>query len=471
MQALTYLTPDKGVGQMHRADARGYRVSGASAAASAAYERALATCQSWRSGAELELAAALQEAPGFTMAHVLQAYLFLCSRDPERVRAAAPAHARAAALPANERERMHVGAIGAVLADDYERAMKLLGELLRRYPRDVLALQVAHLFDYLSGDVAGLARRVAAVLPAWSSELPGYAAILAMHAFGLEEGGDYERAEQAAEAALELNPFDARAHHVMAHVFDMTERPAAGIRWMGQHSERWGAGTIVATHCWWHLALFHLAQGEPARALAIYDRRIRAGSSAAIADLIDASALLWRVRLQARDTGARWAELADAWAPHIDDRFCSFNDLHAMLAFVGAGDWARASRLERVLAGGQSQPTRHGATTRQLGLPACRALIAFGRGNDTLALTLLASLPALAHRFGGSHAQRDVLNLTMLAAIERLRRPVRWSLGRDASDQAMRYRSAWRDGTPSAAKCSTHWRWRSTPISAAASSS
>jgi hypothetical protein len=50
-------------------------------------------------------------------------------------------------------------------------------------------------------------------------------------------------------------------------------------------------------------------------------------------------------------------------------------------------------------------------------------MIAFGRRNDTLAITLLANLPALAHRLGGSHAQRDVLHLTLLHAIERIRRP------------------------------------------------
>ena len=31
---------------------------------------------------------------------------------------------------------------------------------------------------------------------------------------------------------------------------------------------------------------------------------------------------------------------------------------------------------------------------------------------------------ALAHRLGGSHAQRDVLHLTVLRAVERIRRPV-----------------------------------------------
>lgn len=45
----------------------------------------------------------------------------------------------------------------------------------------------------------------------------------------------------------------------MAHVLEMSERPADGVRWMNQHSRRWGEETIVANHCWWHLGLFELA--------------------------------------------------------------------------------------------------------------------------------------------------------------------------------------------------------------------
>jgi tetratricopeptide (TPR) repeat protein len=406
-------------------DARGCAISGASSTALDQFERALALSQSWRAGADVALLPALREAPRFVMAHALHAWLNLSSRDPLRVAAARPILHDAVDLPANERERMHLAAIGAALGDDYERARLLLIDLLRAYPRDVLALQIGHMLDYALGDVYQLNERVAAVLPAWSRELPGYHAVLSMRAFGLVESGEYERAEEAAEAALALNPADARAHHAMAHVFEMSERPDAGVRWLGRHSGAWGSQTVVATHCWWHVALFHLAQDRHDLALKIYDQRIRAGGSTAIADLIDAAALLWRVLLRGGDAGARWTELADAWAPHIEDRFCSFNDLHAMLAFVGAGDWDRARHLERVLAECQARETRHGATTRMLGLPACRALMAFGRGDDTLALTLLASLPAQAHRFGGSHAQRDVLNLTLLQAVERLRRPRR----------------------------------------------
>ena len=244
-----------------------------------------------------------------------------------------------------------------------------------------------------------------------------------MYAFALEECGEHERAEQVAHAALSLDPLDARAHHVMAHVFEMAVRPDAGLKWMNERVARWDVDTVVATHAWWHMALFHLAQGRPDAALALYDRRLAVAPSSQVADLIDAAALLWRVQLQGGDAGQRWTALAAAWAPHIDDAFCSFNDLHAMLAFVGAGDWANAHRLEAALVRSQWRPTRHGQTTREVGLPSCRALMACGRGDLMRAITLLASLPAHAHRFGGSHAQRDVLYLTLAHAIERVRRP------------------------------------------------
>jgi tetratricopeptide (TPR) repeat protein len=409
---------------MSDADARACPVTGATPAALQAYERALVAFLGWRGGTEEALAQALQQAPGFVMAHLLQGYLLVCGRDPRRVGLARPVLARAAALRANSREQRHLLALAAAIDGDYEAAKAHLGDVLDAHPRDALALHVAHAFDYVTGDVARLHDRVAAVLPAWSAELPGYHAVLAMHAFGLEECGEYERAEEAARDALAQNPANARAHHVMAHVFEMTDRAGEGLRWMNAHIQGWAVDSLVSTHCWWHLALFHLAQGEADRALALYDRRLSAAQADGIADLIDAAALLWRLQLESStDPRARWPELAAAWSPRINDGFCSFNDVHAMLAFVGARDWQRALRLERALAAAQWLPTRHGETTRQLGLPACRALIAFGRGDDALATTLLASVPAHAHRLGGSHAQRDVLHLTLLKAIEHLRRP------------------------------------------------
>jgi tetratricopeptide (TPR) repeat protein len=400
------------------ADARGCPLSGATEPALQAYEAALAAFQNWRRGAEPLLDTALREAPDFVMARVLQAYLLICSRDPRRVRAAVPVLERLRRLPANAWERGHIEAVKALLADDIERAKSGFGELMRQQPRDVLALQVAHAFDYLTGDLPQLQGRAAAMLPAWSPRLPGYGAVLAMHAFGLEEGGDYAGATKAALAALQVNPLDARAHHVMAHVHEMIASPAAGLQWMHEHAAGWSLDTTVATHCHWHLALFHLALGRPDRALAVHDRHIRGNGSCEVADLIDASALLWRVKLAGVDVGPRWAGLSAAWSERIDDAYCSFNDIHAMLAFVGARDWHHAQRLIDRLAHSAAQSTRHGQTTRLLGLDACRALRAYGRGDHGSVVRLLSRLPASAHRLGGSHAQRDVLQLTLQRSLK-----------------------------------------------------
>lgn len=405
-------------------------LTGATPAALAAYDSALAAVLAWRSGAGALLEQALAQAPGFVMAHVLQAYTLLCSRDRRRVQAARPVLHRAAGLAANEREAAHLAAIASVLADNYDFARETLGELLQQDPRDALAVHAAHALDYLTGDAERMNTRVARLLPAWSPTVPGYHAVLSMHAFGLVECGDSEGAERDARAALALNPQDARAHHVMAHVFEMTGRADEGLRWLHEHRACWADHSAVATHCWWHLALFLIERGQAAAALDVYDQRVRVDRSGAIADLIDASALLWRLQLRGHDAGVRWEELCNAWEAHIADGFCSFTDVHAMLAFVGARDWARARRLERALAVSETRPTRHGKTTRQLGLPACRALVAFGHGDHARAIGLLAGLPALAHRLGGSHAQRDVLHLTLLQAVERVRRPVRRSMAR-----------------------------------------
>jgi hypothetical protein len=171
--------------------------------------------------------------------------------------------------------------------------------------------------------------------------------------------------------------------------------------------------------------LFHLALDEIPAALLVYDEHVRSHRSTQIADLIDASAHLWRIELLGGDNGERWTELAVAWEGHLEDGYCTFNDIHAMLALVGARDWRGARRLESALQRSQLPRTRYGETTRLVGLPVARALIAFGRGDYSRTTQTLGLLPALAHRIGGSHAQRDLLHLTLLEAAQRLPRSVR----------------------------------------------
>jgi hypothetical protein len=409
-------------------DHRDLQISGATPAARDAFERALDAHLSWRSGADSHLGQALQAAPTFTMAHVLSAYFNLCSRDRAHVRQAHAAFVTASELPATPRERLHVAAMGAALVDDFESFKTIVQSLLDEHPRDVLALHIGHALDYLTGDVEGMRARIAAVLPAWSKDAPGYHAVLAMQAFSLVESAQYERAADRGRRALELDPWDARAHHALTHVYEMTGDTVTGMRWMQERRVYWAADTVAATHLWWLWAFFHLALGDIQAALTVYDEHVRSSRSAEIADMIDASALLWRIELLGGDTGERWTELAAAWEGHIEDGYCTFNDMHAMLALVGARDWRGARRLEDALRTSQSRDTRYGEMTRLVGLPVGRALMAFGRGDYAPATQALGLIPASAHRIGGSHAQRDLLYLTLLEAAQRLRRSARCAI-------------------------------------------
>jgi len=400
-------------------DHRGLELSGASPRALELFEGALAEHLSFREPAGGGLARALEDSPGFVMAHAFQAYLALGGRDPASAAAGSAVLARLARLPMNARERGHVQAIAALAAGEHERASTIHDAILAAYPRDVLALTVAHSCDYVRGDLRNLHRRVARVLGAWHAEVPGYHALLAMYAFGLEEAGCYTRAEDTARRALELNPWGLRAHHAVTHVHEMQGRAEQGIRWAGARAAYWANGSVVAVHNWWHVALFHLALGRRAQALAIYDARIAPSLERALSVLIDATALLWRFELAGVDTGGRWHALAERWAPHAEDAYCAFSDLHAMMAFVADGRRASADALlaaqrRRIGRGGTND-----AMTRFIGLPACRALRAFGDGRYREAGTLLRQLPAIAHRLGGSRAQHGVIALTLDEAARR----------------------------------------------------
>jgi tetratricopeptide (TPR) repeat protein len=406
---------------MGKVDYRGCAVSGATGRALELFEDAL-ECLRLQRGDALGLAReAVREAPEFVAAHQLEAALLLCSRDAREYESAGWAYARLKGLRHNTREGLHTAAIAAAVDGDYARASDLYDRIIAEVPRDALALHVACVFDYYVGNPEAMRRRSARALAGWDPALPGYHGALAIHAFALEECGEYAAAEQAARAALQLEPRDMRAHHALTHVFEMQGRFDEGIRWMGTRAGYWTVGGPATTHLWWHLALHHQQRGRASFALELYDRRI--GGAESLSELIDASSLLWRLHLDGHDVGKRFQPLASAWAPYAEDAHCAFNDLHATMAFAGAGRWDLAQRL---LAAQMRRVARTAGTnhdmTRLVGLPACKALLLFARGELAAAEALLRALPPVAHRVGGSHAQRDVLQLTRAAALRPLSR-------------------------------------------------
>jgi len=387
-----------------------------------AYRRALQDFLTAR-GEPLALAreaarAAQPGSPELVDARLLEASLLLCSRDKRDSEAAGWVHAELASLEKNSLQEQHAAAIRSALDGDYARACRVYDAILLDHPTDELALGAGHVFDYYLGNPGGLRTRATRALAAWPPDSPTYHGALSLYAFALQECGAYHEAEEVARRALELEPFDLRAHHAVAHVMEMQGRFEEGVRWMGTRSAYWTGEGAASVHLWWHLALYHLELSQPENALAVLDYRMRGEG---LSELIDASALLWRLHLHGIDCGSRFTTLAAGWAPYAEDAHCAFNDLHAMMAYVGAGRWdcaerllaAQARRIER------SAGVSNDDMTRLVGLPACRALAAFGRGDFATAEALLRSLPPVAHRIGGSHAQRDVLQLTRAAGFSR----------------------------------------------------
>jgi hypothetical protein len=360
-----------------------------------------------------------------TMGQVMKAWLYLLGTESGGLPVAAEAVKAAAGLAdkvhATERERAHIAAAGHLAEGRWRAAGLALEDLSIRWPRDALALQAGHAIDFFTGDSRMLRDRIARALPAWGGDMPGFHAVLGMHAFGLEETGDYARAEAQGRRSVELEPRDGWGHHAVAHVMEMQGRRREGIAWLRAGSGDWSRESYFARHNWWHLALHHLALGDIAEVLALYDGPIYGQPSPVVLDMIDASALLWRLHLLGVDVGNRWQALADRWEPIAGAGNYAFNDFHAMMAFVGGG---RADAADAVLEAQTRVLLDHQAGdnadfTRDVGRAATLAIKSFGDGDYRQAASLLRSIRNRASRFGGSHAQRDLIDLTLIEAASR----------------------------------------------------
>ncbi len=366
----------------------------------------------------LPLAGALDET-GTAMGQALGAYLNLSGTDARDLAAAEACATRLRAGAGNEREVAHADAVDAWMRGDWRGAAATLDQLLVRWPTDLLALQFGHQLDFFVGDAANLRDRPLRTLAELPADDPHAGFVRGMAAFGLEESGDYGAALDAGLAAVDANPDDVWAVHAVVHVHEMRGAVDEGIRFLQHGPGRWQDGNLFTVHNWWHLALYHLEAGAPGAALDIYDRQIHHDGSAGVPiELLDASALLWRLHLDGADVGDRFTRLAAVWANAVPAAsWYVFNDVHAVMAFVGAGDLGAAretvARLERWTADADGGNV---AMTAAAGLPVARALVAFGEGRDDDVIEQLLPVRRQLSAFGGSHAQRDAPARTLLEA-------------------------------------------------------
>jgi tetratricopeptide (TPR) repeat protein len=365
------------------------------------------------------LAASQGSDPDFILGGILTGVLRLLSGETGASAGVAGCLAAAKAREArlSPWERAHLAAFDAWSRDEIRPATAIWEQILIDHPGDVWALRFAHDTYFYLGEAAVMRDSIARVLPIWPEdhEFRGY--LLGMHAFGLEESGDYRAAEAAGRRAVERNPADTWAVHAVAHVLEMEGRQLEGIAWLSGLEPHWTTAPALAVHQWWHLALFLIEQGRFDEVLAIHDRHVRGTPSGALLDLVDAAALLWRLRLAGIDVGRRWEGLRDHWYSHLEDHVLVFNDAHIAMVAGGLKDGPALERQARSLARyvATGEGTNHGIA-RAVGQAVVDAIGAFAAGDFGRAADLLLPVRYDIWRMGGSHAQRDLFAQTLIAA-------------------------------------------------------
>ena len=315
------------------------------------------------------------------------------------------------------RDKSLTGALALSAAGYFDQSIAVLRDVVTREPHDLLSIKLVHSLQFMAGRSQEMAGFTASVLPAWRENAPGYGHVLGCHAFGLGETGQFHKAEAAATAALNYNGQDLWAMHALAHVYEMNGRNREGIIWVESARDLWRDAPNFSFHLAWHLALFNLNLGKCDRALAIYDRDIRAIKSEDFRDIANAVSLLWRLRQEGVDVGDRFDELADIAGRRSSDTTLVFACLHNLLSLIAVGQMDGAEKLVAEMADPCNGASGMQAeVAREIGLPLARTLLTLGNGGQFKEDFggLASRLPLL----GGSHAQRDVFlgALTLMAA-------------------------------------------------------
>jgi hypothetical protein len=399
-----------------RTDRQGNALAGATQEAADLFDQAVEAFNIYRGDPVGLLDQAIEAAPDFAMAHILKAHVFGLATEPAATTAAKEI---LETMRLSDREASHVAALDLLVEGRWSAAAVALDHHSATYPHDLVALQSGHLMDFYRANARDLRDRIARALPKWTPDMPSYSILLGMHSFGLEETGDYARAEATGRRAVNMQPLDCWAHHAVAHVMEMQGRAEDGIGWMIAREPHWsGDDNFFKVHNWWHRSLYHLDLGQTDEVLALYDGPIRQDRSIVALDMIDASALLWRLHLSGHDVGDRWSKLANNWDSHADGRTYPFNDWHAVMAYLGAG---RAGEADRIIEAYRTSAAASDASAwgKAIAIPLVEGFAAFWRGEYQTAADRLHGARYIANTFGGSHAQRDIIDWTLAEATVR----------------------------------------------------
>ncbi|WBB64368.1 FAD/NAD(P)-binding protein [Streptomyces sp. WMMC500] len=398
-------------GRRRPTDVNGLPVS-THAAAAAAYRAGLERLLKVRAGAETAFARAVELDPGFALGHAALALIgHECGAEVDVPRALADAQ-RAARERADERERAFVEVVTRRIAGSGDSGDTALTRHLAAYPGDALALSVAVPTIAFSGvtDLDGaMARRL---VERTTSAYEGHWFHTSLLAFMRQDDGRFDEAAELARRALAVEPAAGHAVHALAHVHYETGAHERGRDWLDGWIGDQGRGATHRAHFSWHVALHELALDDPDAVRRRWFAQLAPGRVNGVRALVDSGSLLWRARMSGCWTGEQPVEgvLAAVEREVVERPATPFTAMHGAVALTAAGDLPALRRLRTHAAG--ADPVQ-----REVVAPLCEALEAVLEERWPDAVARLEAIRPVLRKVGGSAAQREVVEETLLFAL------------------------------------------------------
>jgi tetratricopeptide (TPR) repeat protein len=360
---------------------------------------------------------ATAEDPAFALAHIARARIHQMNMEITEARAKA-AHARQlAATAATPRERRHVEIMAAVIEGQPGLALTGAEQHLEEFPRDALVLSLL-LGAFGLYAFSGRADHDAARLAICERHARHYGEdwwFLTYLGWSHTEAGNAGVGRTLTERAMALRPENGNAAHGLSHaLFEQGDTAAGRIflsDWLPAHER----ASFLHGHLSWHVALAALEAGDLDGALGIYQQHIRPSDSRypPLNVFTDAASLLWRLSLAGQaDLEPYWREVAaygDLFFPRAGPHFA---DVHYALVAAATGSEVLETRLAEMEARAANGRLAPGSSAIDL----CRGIRAFAEGDNDNAIRILEPLMPAVVRIGGSHAQRELWEDTLIVA-------------------------------------------------------
>ena len=398
-------------------DRSGLSLSTTSPAARDAYDEGVAAKLTMYPGALAAFDRAIAADPGFALAHAARAHLLLERGDAAAARAAM-ATAKSLAAGLSEREASHVAFFDRLVSGDAEAALAALFAHLDTWPRDAVVLGTAAFTNGLIGS-SGRARQKRLLLdllerlaPSWGDDWW----FAAHHGMALSENGQRDAARPMIERSLAQNPKNPWAAHARAHLCYEEGDPRTAREFLVSWLPTYPRDGSLYSHLSWHLAIFHLEAGDIAAARQLFRDSFAPDvhSGPPRGKINDAVSFLWRCELAGHERdAASWRVMHDFATGAFPRAGAAFSDLHIALAQAVAGDDSglagRIAQIEELVRGG-TYPSG------PLVPAAARGFLCCERGDFAAAIAALEPIIGELERIGGSRAQLDLIEFTLLHA-------------------------------------------------------